>query len=85
MQNAAAAMLAAAAKELEAEGFRCETAVSLAPAADGILAAAEDSGAGLIAIGTHGRSGLSRTVLGSVANAVLRRSALPCLLVHPRG
>jgi nucleotide-binding universal stress UspA family protein len=83
MQKEAAAMLAQSAKKLEAEGFQCETAVSLSLAADGILAAAEQSRAGLIAIATHGRSGLSRTVLGSVANAVLRRSTLPCLLVHP--
>lgn len=83
MQKEAATMLAESAKKLEAEGFKCETLVSLSLAADGILAAAEQSKAGLIAIGTHGRSGLSRTVIGSVANAVLRRSTLPCLLVHP--
>ncbi len=83
MQKSAAAMLAAAAKKLEGEGFPCETVVSLSPVADGILAAAEQSGSGLIAIGTHGRSGLNRAVLGSVANAVLRRSTLPCLLIRP--
>jgi len=83
MQKEAATMLAESAKKLEAEGFKCESAVSLSLAADGILAAAAESKAGLIAIGTHGRSGLSRTVIGSVANAVLRRSTLPCLLVHP--
>jgi nucleotide-binding universal stress UspA family protein len=85
MQKEAAAMLAESAKKLQAEGFKCETAVSLSQAADGILAAAEQSKAGLIAIGTHGRSGISRSVIGSVANAVLRRSTLPCLLVHPTG
>jgi len=84
MQKEAAVMLNESAKKLEDEGFKCETAVSIELAADGILHAAEQSKAGLIAIGTHGRSGLSRAVLGSVANAVLRRSTLPTLLVHPR-
>jgi nucleotide-binding universal stress UspA family protein len=83
MQKEAAEMLAETAKKLEAEGIKCESGVTLSLAADGILAAAEQSKAGVIAIGTHGRSGITRTVLGSVANAVLRRSKLPCLLVHP--
>ena len=85
IQKEATEMLAESAKKLQAEGFKCETTVTLSLAADGILAAAEQSKAGLIAIGTHGRSGLSRTVIGSVANAVLRRSTLPCLLIHPTG
>jgi len=46
---------------------------------------ARETGADLIAIGTHGRSGIGRMVMGSVANAVMRRATLPCLLVHPSG
>ena len=38
----------------------------------------------LIAIATHGRSGLGRVVLGSVADSVIRRSAdVPCLVIRP--
>jgi nucleotide-binding universal stress UspA family protein len=38
--------------------------------------------ADLIAMGTHGRRGLSHLVLGSVAEGVLRGSDVPVLLVH---
>ena len=38
----------------------------------------------LIAIATHGRSGLRRAVSGSVADHVLRESHLPILLIRPR-
>ncbi len=83
MQTEAQTMLAATAKDLEAEGFHATADVSMALAADGILDATKRANAGLIAIGTHGRSGLGRAVLGSVANAVVRRAEIPCLLVHP--
>ena len=49
--------------------------------ADGILAAADRIRADMIVMGTHGRSGLSRLVLGSVAEAVLRRATVPVLVV----
>jgi nucleotide-binding universal stress UspA family protein len=48
----------------------------------GILAHAADHGCDLIAIGTHGRRGVSRAVLGSVTEHVLRRSPVPVLAVH---
>jgi len=37
----------------------------------------------LIALATHGRSGLGRVILGSVADYVIRHSDLPVLLIHP--
>jgi nucleotide-binding universal stress UspA family protein len=39
--------------------------------------------ADLVVMGTHGRTGLSRTVFGSVAGSVLRQAAAPLLLVRP--
>jgi nucleotide-binding universal stress UspA family protein len=39
--------------------------------------------AGLIALATHGRSGFDRWVVGSVADGIVRRSGLPCLVVRP--
>jgi nucleotide-binding universal stress UspA family protein len=45
--------------------------------------AAEEVGAGLIAIGTHGRKGLSRALIGSVAEKVVRTARVPVLTVHP--
>lgn len=49
---------------------------------DAILNIAEKSRADVIAIGTHGRTGLDRLRLGSVAEAVLRKAACPVLTVH---
>ncbi len=51
-----------------------------------VLAAYGDGGGerpGLLALCTHGRSGLGRAVLGSVADRLLRTSRVPLLLVHP--
>ncbi len=47
-----------------------------------IAAFADEIGADPIAIGTHGRSGLSRALLGSVAEAVIRTSNVPVLVVR---
>jgi nucleotide-binding universal stress UspA family protein len=46
-----------------------------------ILASADRLGADLIIMGTHGRSGLRRALMGSVAEEVLRRSHRPVLVV----
>jgi nucleotide-binding universal stress UspA family protein len=47
-----------------------------------ILAAAREYAADLIAMTTHGRSGLSRLVLGSVAESVLRLADVPILTMR---
>ena len=51
--------------------------------ADHICLRALDIGADLIVMTTHGRTGLSRLWLGSVADAVVRHSAVPVLLLRP--
>jgi nucleotide-binding universal stress UspA family protein len=53
-----------------------------APAA-AILEAAAAEGAGVVAMSTHGRSGLGRLVLGSVADKVIRSARLPVLVMRP--
>jgi nucleotide-binding universal stress UspA family protein len=50
--------------------------------ADAIFQQAAGSGADLIVMGTHGRSGVNRWMLGSVAEHVLRRSHVPVLTVR---
>jgi len=47
----------------------------------GILAHAAEHGCDLIVIGSHGRSGVSRAILGSVTQRVLRRAPLAVLVV----
>jgi nucleotide-binding universal stress UspA family protein len=57
--------------------------VRLGEPTSGITMAAIDSQADLIVMATHGRTGISRALLGSVAGTVLRTGTTPVLLVHP--
>ncbi len=52
-------------------------------AAEAIIAAAEERNGPLIVMSSHGRGGLDRLVFGSVADAVLRESRVPLLLIRP--
>jgi nucleotide-binding universal stress UspA family protein len=47
---------------------------------EGIIAAAKDNGCDLIVVGSHGRRGLSRLLLGSVASRVVALSPVPVLV-----
>ena len=49
---------------------------------DAVLSAAEDLSADLVVMGTHGRRGLARALIGSVAESVVRTSTVPVLTVH---
>jgi nucleotide-binding universal stress UspA family protein len=50
--------------------------------ADAILAAAESEGADVIVIGSSGKSGVGRILLGSVSDDVIRRSTVPVMVVR---
>lgn len=71
-------------RRLRGEAIRARTLVLPGRPAEAILAAAESEEASLIAISTHGRSGVSRLVLGSVTEEVLRRSPVPVLVAHTK-
>ena len=51
---------------------------------EAILEEAKTGGHDLIALATHGRSGLARILLGSVADKVLRRADVPVLVYRPQ-
>lgn len=51
-------------------------------AADAIVAAAKDQGADLVVVGSHGRSGLGRLMLGSVAAKVVAQAPVPVLVAR---
>ncbi|WP_227353826.1 universal stress protein [Haladaptatus salinisoli] len=63
-------------------GVDCTTAVARGAPADEILDYAEDEGIDLVVMGTHGRTGLGRFLLGSVAERVARHSTTPVMLVR---
>jgi len=78
-------LLAAAAEEARAQCVAVDATVRADPAqrvSDLIADEARRVGAGLIVMGTHGRRGLLRLALGSDAEAVLRSSPVPVLLVR---
>jgi len=51
---------------------------------ESIVSCAVENEVGLIAIATHGRSGLRRAILGSVAGHVVREAGLPILVIKPK-
>ncbi|HEX8968850.1 MAG TPA: universal stress protein, partial [Chloroflexota bacterium] len=63
---------------------RVKVDVRVGDPASGIAMAALEASADLIVMATHGRTGIRRAVLGSVAGTVLRTGTTPVLLVHPR-
>ncbi|HVW28060.1 MAG TPA: universal stress protein [Polyangiaceae bacterium] len=71
------AMLRVVARKRDAKGFLREGVPW-----QQILAVQEEVGADLIVMGTHGRRGVSRTLIGSVAEKVVRMSPVPVLTVH---
>ncbi|HEX6081426.1 MAG TPA: universal stress protein [Methylomirabilota bacterium] len=78
--------LATVKKDLEKEGIGpVEARVWQGAAAPAIIDAAQSHHADLIVMTSHGRSGISRLVFGSVAEAVLRGSRVPILLIRPTG
>jgi len=61
---------------------RLERVLRDGPAPGTILEVADEFGADLIVMGTHGRTGLSRMLMGSVAEMVMRRARCPVLTVR---
>ncbi len=74
--------LAALELDLRGRGFDVISDVLPCDPVRGILFAAESRGAGLISMSTHGRTGLSHALLGSVAEAVLRKCDTPVVLTR---
>ncbi len=75
------AYLAQHAATVRAAGFEAEAVVRIGRASDEVVEASE--GVDLVLIATHGRSGISRWWLGSVADKVVRDITCPVLLIGP--
>ncbi|MGA7745536.1 MAG: universal stress protein [Candidatus Aquilonibacter sp.] len=83
MRRAADQLLDETKAACEKKGLKVATAIGEGDAIDEIVRLATEHGAGLICIGTHGRQGLARLFVGSVAEGVLRRADVPVLVVRP--
>jgi len=71
------------AAELRAMGQYAESHVIGGGAVSGIIDLSRDIGADVIAMATHGRGGVVRMLMGSVATTVLQQSSIPIMLVRP--
>ncbi len=69
--------------KLAADGISARTMTEEGRAADRIVDLADKEKVDLIIMSTHGRSGVTRWLLGSVAEKVLRHSRIPVLTVSP--
>ena len=68
--------------ELKNRGITVKTKVTTGRPVEGIIRAAEETKSDMIAMSTHGRSGLSRLTFGSITDKVLRAGTIPVLVVR---
>jgi nucleotide-binding universal stress UspA family protein len=73
--------LAEVLERLQARGLRARTKLAVGPAFHAITEATESERPELLVMGTHGRRGLRRLALGSVAERVVRTSKVPVMTV----
>lgn len=83
--EAATRHLDALVRSLRGEGATVDSEVLVGSPAERILELATERKASLIAMATHGRSGIARFLRGSVAERMLRASNVPLLLANPFG
>ncbi|HET6447264.1 MAG TPA: universal stress protein, partial [candidate division Zixibacteria bacterium] len=71
--------------ELQKSGITSESSVSVGEAAEEITARIQVGDIDLLVLSTHGRTGVGRVLMGSVADQVIQRATIPMLLVRPFG
>jgi nucleotide-binding universal stress UspA family protein len=77
--------LGSIAEAIKAKGIKVDTEVLLGDPAEEIIIYTKHPGCDLIVMSSHGRSGLSRWVWGSVADRILRSACVPILMVRVPG
>ena len=65
------------------KGIKCELSTHIGDVAATILRAEREFAADVIVMATHGRRGVSRVLLGSVAGRIVRQSSCPVLTMRP--
>jgi len=83
-ESAARAYLESAAKLIRAKGLKVDAVTLQGPVGETIVSYAKENKIDLIALATHGRSGLGRAVMGSIADYVVKESGLPTLIIRPK-
>ena len=83
MEETAARDLPAFSKSEEFAGLEVEDLMAHGEPAAEIVRVAEERGAGLIVISSHGRTGIGRILFGSTAESVVRHARCPVLVVKP--
>jgi universal stress protein A len=73
------------ASAIKQEGIAVNTRLVEGNPAEAIVERAKETDAGMIVMGTHGRSGFRRFLLGSTAERVVRTATVPVLTVHLPG
>ncbi len=83
LKEQADSLMASMKETAAASGIEPETLVAEGNVSDEIVRAANEKGADLIVMGTHGRRGFNRLLIGSVAESVSRKAHCPVLLIRP--
>ena len=81
-EERAAAIVDLACKRADESGVEATSKMLFDHPCDGIVGLADVENVGMIVMGTHGRTGIARGFMGSVAEAVLRRSKTPLCIVR---
>jgi nucleotide-binding universal stress UspA family protein len=79
--SASAGSMEALLTKYKGSGVAVDGVVRVGPPAEEVQRVAEEVKAELIVVGTHGRRGLARALLGSVAEVVVRTSSRPVVVV----
>lgn len=82
--NEAKAYLQAECNHLHKLGLRAECLVEHGPVVEAILGVANIRAVDLIAMASHGRTGLARVLFGSVATGILQKAQQPLLLIRAK-
>ncbi|PKB71424.1 MAG: hypothetical protein BZY87_06110 [SAR202 cluster bacterium Io17-Chloro-G6] len=83
MEDDAKEYLNAVEARITAQGIKCRTVVMHGAPWDKIVSFAGNTNGMMVAISTHGRTGIPRLVLGSVADMVIRSLETPALVIRP--
>ena len=78
----AQAQARAESRQVRSQAILIDEILAMSDVGNQIQKVVEDSHAQLIVVGTHGRSGISRMLMGSVAESLVRHCSVPVLLVR---